>query len=183
MSEKIVSPGVFTKEIDQTFLPAAIEQIGAAVIGPTVKGQQNIPKLVTSYSEYEAAFGSTFLSGSNQYTFFTSISAYNYFQNGGTSLIVTKVANGSWNAASSSLVATGSYSSTLAVDTSPFVLETLSVIIQVLSYKFTGKRIFRMAPLHHHFEKKGWAESTIVIRFWIITIVLALIGLATLKIR
>ena len=64
-----------------------------------------------------------------------------------------------------------------------FVLETLSVIVQVLSFKLTGRRIFRMAPLHHHFEKKGWAESTIVIRFWIITIVLALIGLATLKIR
>ena len=64
-----------------------------------------------------------------------------------------------------------------------FVLETLSVMIQILSFKLTGKRIFRMAPLHHHFEKKGWAESTIVIRFWIITIVLALIGLATLKIR
>jgi len=64
-----------------------------------------------------------------------------------------------------------------------FVLETFSVIIQVVSFKLTGKRIFKMAPLHHHFEKKGWAESTIVIRFWIITIVLALIGLATLKIR
>jgi len=64
-----------------------------------------------------------------------------------------------------------------------FVLETVSVVIQVISFKLTGKRIFQMAPLHHHFEKKGWAESTIVIRFWIITIVLALIGLATLKIR
>ena len=71
----------------------------------------------------------------------------------------------------------------LAIIGGMFVLETLSVIIQVLSFKLTGKRIFRMAPLHHHFEKKGWAESTIVIRFWIITIVLALIGLATLKIR
>ena len=71
----------------------------------------------------------------------------------------------------------------LAIIGGMFVLETLSVIIQVLSFKMTGKRIFRMAPLHHHFEKKGWAESTIVIRFWIITIVLALIGLATLKIR
>ena len=71
----------------------------------------------------------------------------------------------------------------LAIIGGLFVLETLSVIIQVISYKLTGKRIFRMAPLHHHFEKKGWAESTIVIRFWIITIVLALIGLATLKIR
>ena len=71
----------------------------------------------------------------------------------------------------------------LAIIGGLFVLETLSVIIQVISFKLTGKRVFMMAPLHHHFEKKGWAESTIVIRFWIITIVLALIGLATLKIR
>ena len=71
----------------------------------------------------------------------------------------------------------------LAIIGGLFVLETFSVIIQIISFKLTGKRIFQMAPLHHHFEKKGWAESTIVIRFWIITIVLALIGLATLKIR
>ena len=64
-----------------------------------------------------------------------------------------------------------------------FVLETASVIIQVISFKLTGKRVFMMAPLHHHFEKKGWAESTVVIRFWIISIILALVGLATLKLR
>lgn len=64
-----------------------------------------------------------------------------------------------------------------------FVLETLSVIIQVASFKLTGKRVFAMAPLHHHFEKKGWSEPTIVIRFWIISVILALIGLATLKLR
>ena len=64
-----------------------------------------------------------------------------------------------------------------------FVLETASVIIQVISFKLTGKRVFMMAPLHHHFEKKGWPESTVVIRFWIISIILALIGLATLKLR
>ncbi|WP_421706938.1 phospho-N-acetylmuramoyl-pentapeptide-transferase [Algihabitans sp.] len=64
-----------------------------------------------------------------------------------------------------------------------FVLETVSVMIQVLSYKATGRRVFRMAPLHHHFEQKGWAEPTIVIRFWIIAFVLALIGLSTLKLR
>ena len=64
-----------------------------------------------------------------------------------------------------------------------FVLETVSVIVQVASFKLTGKRVFRMAPIHHHFEKKGWAEPTIVIRFWIIAIVLALIGLSTLKLR
>ena len=71
----------------------------------------------------------------------------------------------------------------LAIIGGLFVLETVSVIIQVVSFKLTGKRIFRMAPIHHHFEKKGWAESTIVIRFWIIAIILALIGLATLKLR
>ena len=64
-----------------------------------------------------------------------------------------------------------------------FVLETASVIVQVISFKLTGRRVFRMAPLHHHFEKKGWAEPTIVIRFWIIAFVLALIGLSTLKLR
>ncbi len=64
-----------------------------------------------------------------------------------------------------------------------FVLETVSVIIQVASFKLTGKRVFAMAPLHHHFEKKGWSEPTIVIRFWIISVILALIGLATLKLR
>ena len=64
-----------------------------------------------------------------------------------------------------------------------FVLETISVIVQVVSFKLTGKRVFRMAPLHHHYEEKGWAESTIVIRFWIIAMILAIAGLATLKLR
>jgi phospho-N-acetylmuramoyl-pentapeptide-transferase len=71
----------------------------------------------------------------------------------------------------------------LAIIGGLFVLETLSVIIQVASFKLTGKRVFAMAPLHHHFEQKGWKEPTIVIRFWIIAIVLALIGLSTLKLR
>ncbi|MDC3266950.1 phospho-N-acetylmuramoyl-pentapeptide-transferase [Gammaproteobacteria bacterium] len=64
-----------------------------------------------------------------------------------------------------------------------FVIETVSVIIQVASYKMTGRRIFRMAPLHHHFELKGWAEPKVIVRFWIITVILVLIGLASLKIR
>ena len=71
----------------------------------------------------------------------------------------------------------------LAIIGGLFVLETVSVIVQVASFKLTGKRVFRMAPLHHHFEQKGWAESTIVIRFWIIATVLALMGLSTLKLR
>ena len=71
----------------------------------------------------------------------------------------------------------------LAITGGLFVLEAVSVIVQVISFKLTGKRIFMMAPIHHHFEKKGWPESTVVIRFWIISIILAMIGLATLKLR
>jgi phospho-N-acetylmuramoyl-pentapeptide-transferase len=71
----------------------------------------------------------------------------------------------------------------LAIVGGLFVLETVSVIVQVVSFKLTGKRVFRMAPLHHHFEQKGWAEATVVVRFWIIAVVLALIGLSTLKLR
>ena len=64
-----------------------------------------------------------------------------------------------------------------------FVMETVSVILQVGSFKLTGKRIFRMAPLHHHFELKGWPEPRVIVRFWIITVMLVLFGLATLKLR
>ena len=71
----------------------------------------------------------------------------------------------------------------LAITGGLFVLEAVSVIVQVISFKLTGKRVFKMAPIHHHFEKKGWPESTVVIRFWIISIILAMIGLATLKFR
>jgi phospho-N-acetylmuramoyl-pentapeptide-transferase len=71
----------------------------------------------------------------------------------------------------------------LAIVGGLFVVEAISVIIQVGYFKSTGKRFFLMAPLHHHFEKKGWPESQIVIRFWIITVILAILGLATLKLR
>ena len=71
----------------------------------------------------------------------------------------------------------------LAIVGGLFVFETVSVIVQVISFKLTGKRVFRMAPVHHHFEQLGWKEPTIVIRFWIIAVVLALIGLSTLKLR
>jgi phospho-N-acetylmuramoyl-pentapeptide-transferase len=64
-----------------------------------------------------------------------------------------------------------------------FVIETLSVMAQVASFKLTGKRIFRMAPIHHHFELKGWPEPRVIVRFWIISVVLVLVGLATLKVR
>ena len=126
MAEVLISPGVLARENDQSQITAGPIQAGAAIIGPTVKGQQNIPKLVTSYSEYEAAFGSTFLSGSNQYTFFTSISAYNYFQNGGSTLLVTRVTPGAFSQATSSLINTGSVGTTVAANISPFTLATLA---------------------------------------------------------
>jgi hypothetical protein len=108
MAETLISPGVLARENDQSQVTSQPIQAGAALVGPTVKGQVNIPKLITTYSEYQANFGTTFESGSanqlNDYTFFTSISAYNYFQNGGTSLIVTRVASGSFTAATSSTI-------------------------------------------------------------------------------
>src|SRR5690606_993985 len=71
----------------------------------------------------------------------------------------------------------------LAIMGGVFVVETASVVIQVASYKLTGRRVVRMAPLHHHFALKGWAEAKVIVRFWIITVILVLIGLASLKIR
>ena len=71
----------------------------------------------------------------------------------------------------------------LAIIGGLFVLETVSVIVQVVSFRLTGKRVFKMAPIHHHFEHLGWTESQIVIRFWIIAFVLAMVGLSTLKLR
>ncbi len=104
MAETLISPGVLARENDQSQVTSQPVQAGACIVGPTVLGSVNIPKLVTSYSEYLANFGSTFTSGSDEYTYFTSISAYNYFQNGGTSLIVNRVASGSWTPASSSKI-------------------------------------------------------------------------------
>jgi len=71
----------------------------------------------------------------------------------------------------------------LAIMGGIFVVETLSVMIQVASFKLTGKRVFRMAPIHHHFELKGWPEPRVIVRFWIISVMLVLVGLATLKVR
>jgi len=126
MAEVLISPGVLARENDQSQITAGPIQAGAAIIGPTVKGQQDIPRLVTSYSEYQAAFGTTFLSGSNQFTFFTSISAYNYFQNGGSTLLVTRVTPEAFSPATSSYINTGSAGSTVTANVSPFTLATLA---------------------------------------------------------
>ena len=103
MAEKIISPGVFTNEIDASFLPAAIGNIGAAIIGPTVKGPVEIPTVVSSYGEFQERFGDSFKSGSNYYTYFTSIAAKNYLQHAGT-LTVVRTAGANYGPATSSIV-------------------------------------------------------------------------------
>jgi hypothetical protein len=104
--EVLLSPGVLTIENDQSFISQQPVQAGAAIIGPTVKGPVGIPTVVTTYSEYLNKFGDIFISGSQTYSYLTSISAYNYFNNGGTTLLVTRVVSASndWTSATSSLI-------------------------------------------------------------------------------
>jgi hypothetical protein len=122
------SPGVTTSEIDNTFLTGQPVQAGAAIIGPTVKGPVELPTLVTSYSDYVNRFGDVLVSGSNTYSYFTSISAYNYFNNGGTSLIVARVVSGSYTSATSTNITNG-----VNPLSSSFALETLGAGIMMNS--------------------------------------------------
>jgi len=108
MAETLISPGVLARENDSSFVTQQPVTVGAAIIGPTVKGPVEIPTVVTTYSDYVNKFGTTFLSGGQEYSYLTSISAYNYFQNGGTSLLVARVASGSFAPASASILASGS---------------------------------------------------------------------------
>ena len=124
MAETLLSPGVLARENDQSFIQGQPLERGAALIGPAVKGPVEIPTLVGSFSEYTAIFGGAVQSGSNVYSYLTSIAASNYFQNGGTSLLVTRVVSGSFTSATSSLMPTGSGGPTTGG--SPFVLETIS---------------------------------------------------------
>jgi hypothetical protein len=124
MAETLLSPGVLARENDQSFIQGQPLERGAAIIGPAVKGPVEIPTLVGSFSEYTAIFGGAVQSGSSVYSYLTSIAANNYFQNGGTSLLVTRVVSGSFTSATSSLIPTGSGGPTTGG--SPFVLETIS---------------------------------------------------------
>jgi phage tail sheath protein FI len=101
MAETLVSPGVLARENDSSFVTQGPVTVGAAIIGPTVKGPVEIPTVVTSYSDYTSKFGTTLTSASNEYTYFTSIAAYNYFNNGGESLLVSRVVSGSFTSATS----------------------------------------------------------------------------------
>jgi hypothetical protein len=138
----IVSPGVLAIENDQSFITQQPVQAGAAIIGPTPKGKVGIPVLCTTYSDYLNKFGSTFLSGSQTYTYFTSIAAYNYFNSGGNTLLVTRVVSGStsldWTPATSSFISSSAHSAGSPYNTSPFILETLSEGIIMNSTGPTG---------------------------------------------
>jgi hypothetical protein len=142
MPETIVSPGVLTIENDQSFITQAPVQAGAAIIGPTPKGKVGIPTLCTTYSDYTNKYGTTFLSGGQSYTYLTSISAYNYFNNGGTSLLVTRVVSGStvtaWTPATSSFISASSHSDGAPYNTNVFVLETLAEGVILNSVGPTG---------------------------------------------
>ena len=104
MAEKIVSPGVFQRETDQSFISPAPVEAGAAIIGPTVKGPIEQPTVVTSFGDYKRKFGTTFLSGSDNYEYFTSIAVQKFFANGGNSMLVTRVTSGSFKSANSSRI-------------------------------------------------------------------------------
>ena len=124
MAEVLLSPGVLSMENDQSQVTQGPVTVGAAIIGPTVKGPVEIPTLVTSYSDYVNKFGTTFVSGGDVYSYFTSIAAYNYFNNGGESLLVARIVSGAYSSATSSFVS-GSTAGSLASGSS-VVFETLS---------------------------------------------------------
>ena len=119
MAESILSPGVYARENDLSFRTEVAVEAGAAIIGPTVKGPKEIPTLVTSYSDYKNRFGDKILSGSKYYSYFTSLAVENYFNNGGTSMLVTRVVSGSYDPATSTPVSN-------SLSTTAFTLETIA---------------------------------------------------------
>jgi len=122
MAETLISPGVLARENDQSQVTSQPITVGAAIIGPTAKGPVEIPTIVTTYSQYQNQFGSTFISGGQVYTYFTSIAAYNYFANGGESLLVARIVSGTYAPATSTAIS----SSVSASNQPAFALETLS---------------------------------------------------------
>jgi len=139
----LVSPGVLQLENDQSFITQNPVNVGAAIIGPTVKGPVEVPTIVTSWSDYQNKFGTTFLSGSNIYTYFTSIAAYNYFNNGGDTMLVARVVSGTFSEATSTPIGNGNLATTASVTVSsaslaPFITPTGSFSINGITIAVTG---------------------------------------------
>jgi uncharacterized protein len=149
MAETLISPGVLARENDQSFLTQSPATVGAAIIGPTTKGPVEIPTIVTTYSQYQNKFGGAFISGGDSYSFFTALTAYNYFINGGTSLLVARVvsASATWapatTAGSGTSITNGILATTASVTVSsaslaPFITPTGSFSINGITIAVTG---------------------------------------------
>ena len=139
----LVSPGVLQLENDQSFITQNPVNVGAAIIGPTVKGPVEVPTIVTSWSDYQNKFGTTFLSGSQVYTYFTSIAAYNYFNNGGDTMLVARVVSGTFSEATSTPIVNANLATTASVTVSsasiaPFITPTGSFSINGITIAITG---------------------------------------------
>jgi hypothetical protein len=167
MAEEILlSPGVLTIENDQSFITQQPVQAGAAIVGPTVKGPVGIPTIVTSYSDYLNKFGSTFLSGSQTYSYLTSISTYNYFNNGGNTLLVTRVVSGTFTEATSSVIptATAATSASISVDLT-FVSASVASVgsssfaINGITFFFTGSTVTNTSNVIY-LNTSSFANST-----------------------
>ena len=153
MAETLVSPGVLARENDQSFISQQPVQVGAAIVGPTVKGPVEIPTVVTTYSDYQNRFGTTFESGSLDYTFFTSIAAYNYFNNGGNTLLVTRVVNSpsDWVYASASVTA-------ISASATSFELEAID---KGVIWNNTGSVLSQNAMASGSSDNVRWEVNTV----------------------
>ena len=164
--EILISPGVSVIENDQSFITQQPIQAGAAIVGPTVKGPVGIPTIVTSYSDYVNRFGSTFLSSSQTYSYFTSISAYSYFNNGGNTLLVTRVVSGSFTEATSSVIPTGTAATSASlsvgltfVSASVASVGSSSFAINGITFYFTGSNVANTSTVIY-LNTSSFANST-----------------------
>ena len=154
MAETIVSPGVLAIENDNSFITEQPIQAGAAIIGPTVKGKVGIPTVCTTYSDYSNKFGTTFESGSQSFTYFTSISAYNYFLNGGTSLLVTRVTSGSFTPATSSRIPTS------VADTQATANVNLTFVSASLAQSISGSESYGINGITFFYTGSDFANTS-----------------------
>jgi uncharacterized protein len=166
MANFTVSPGVTTNELDQTFLTGQPVQAGAAIIGPTVKGPFEVPTLVTSYSQYTSLFGDSFISGGINYSYLTSIAAYNYFNYGGSSLLVARVASGSYTSATSSLITETSLTAATTSSNLTYISASLasngsqSLNINGINLFYTGSNVAN-TPTQIFINTASFAASTV----------------------
>ena len=151
MANTLISPGVLSIENDQSFITQQPVTVGAAIIGPTVKGPVEVPTICTSYTDYQNKFGTTFVSGSQQYSYFTSIAAYNYFLNGGETLLVARVVSGSFTSANSTPITNGELATTASA--------TLGITPFSASFAAEGSSSFSVNGIAFNFTGGAFADT------------------------